>query len=159
MNLGKLFAFGVATVVSFCAFGQDSTYVSTSDTLASQTTFNEYPVHMSPSLIDLIDRDVKIKAKRHQTDGYRIQLYYGNRDEAVKLKAEYQDLLESERVYVEYEQPYFKTKIGDFRSALEAERYMRALGEHCSGCFVVRDEIEFPLIQGSSLPPLLDTPQ
>lgn len=160
MNSKTLLILLVLTFYSVLSFGQDSTYVDNFDTLASQTSYDDYPVHMSPSLIDLIDRDVKIKAKDHKTNGYRIQLYYGNREEAVKLKAEYQTLLKSERVYVEYEQPYFKTKIGDFRTELEAERYMRALGEKCDGCFVVADEIEFPaLIPESSLPQLPDTPQ
>ena len=159
MNLKMIFAFSAILVSTHFVKGQDSTYVSTADTIASQTAFDQYPVHMAPSLIDLIDRDVKIKAKQHKTDGFRIQLYYGKREEAVKLKAQYQDLLQTDRVYVEYEQPYFKTKIGDFRTELEAERYMRALGEFCSGCFIVRDEIEFPLIQESSSLPLLDKPQ
>ncbi|MCE2495506.1 MAG: SPOR domain-containing protein [Flavobacteriales bacterium] len=159
MNLSKLIVFSAILLVPIYLKAQDTNYVSPVDTMASQTYYNQYPVKMSSSLIDLIDRDVKIKAKRHKTDGFRIQLYYGNREEAVKLKAHYQDLLQTEHVYVEYEQPYFKTKIGDFRTELEAERYMRAMGEHCSGCFIVRDDIEFPSIQGSSSPPPLDTPR
>ncbi len=141
------------------SFGQDTSYVDPVDTLVPQAIFNGYPVKMAPGLVDLIDRDIKIKAKRHLTDGYRIQLYYGRREQAMKLKAEYQQLLGTDRVYVEYEQPYFKTRIGDFRTGLEAEKYLRSMGEYCKGCFVVRDEIAFPPIQELSSPQLPDTPQ
>lgn len=162
MHANKLFLFGVifCSVLSAQDQERDSSYTDPVDTLVSQTAFDAYPVQMAASLVDLIDRDVKIKAANRSSDGFRIQLYYGKREQAMRLKAEYQDLLKSERVYVEYEQPYFKTKIGDFRTSLEAEKYMRSIGEHCSGCFVVQDEIEFPeLIPMSASPQLPDTPQ
>ena len=148
MNLHRIILCITAITVTYVAKGQDSMPDFTpEDTLLSQIAYNTYPVPMSASLIDLIDRQVLINAKSKKTSGYRIQLYYGNREEAIRLKAQFIDTYKYDRIYVDYEQPYFKTKIGDFRTSLEAEKVLRSLGEYCKGCFVVADQIHFPPLE------------
>ncbi len=145
MNLHRLLAYILVFTVTCAAKGQDSTAVSTpEDTVLSQIVYDTYPVSMSASLVDLIDRQVKINSENKKTSGFRIQLYYGNREEAINRKSEFIERYQFERVYVDYEQPYFKTKIGDYKTSLEAEKVLRSLGDYCKGCFVVADEIQFP---------------
>ncbi len=145
MNLKRLLAYVTVFAATCAAKGQDSSAISTpEDTVLSQIVYDTYPVSMSASLVDLIDRQVKINAADKRTSGFRIQLYYGNREEAINRKSEFIETYQFKRVYVDYEQPYFKTKIGDFKTSLEAEKVLRSLGEYCKGCFVVADQIQFP---------------
>lgn len=148
MNVHRIILCITTIAATHVAKGQDSMSVFTpEDTLLSQIVYNTYPVSMSASLIDLIDRQVLINTESKKTSGYRIQLYYGNREEAIRLKAQFIDTYKYDRIYVDYEQPYFKTKIGDFRTSLEAEKVLRSLGEYCKGCFVVADQIQFPPLE------------
>jgi hypothetical protein len=92
---------------------------------------------------DLVERYVKSSEANPASNGWRVQVYSGTRDGANKAKSEWQDpsVEHAFNIYVAYEQPYFKTRIGDFRTKLEAEKLIRTLGAACSGCFVVKDKI------------------
>jgi hypothetical protein len=110
----------------------------------SEVENGKFTVNVPFSLEELEARYIRLNEKTKKTNGYRIQFYSGSRQGANDAKVELLTSIDDQEVYVLYQQPYFKTKIGDFRTKLEAEKYMRELGETCRGCFVVREEIEFP---------------
>lgn len=62
------------------------------------------------------------------TKGYRIQIYSGpDREVAKATKISFMKRFPSIRSYISYEVPYYKIKVGDFRSrqeALELYRYL-----------------------------------
>jgi hypothetical protein len=98
-------------------------------------------VNQSDVVEEMRERYEKHQRTYATMPGYRIQYFAGSRTEAFKAKS---DLLNNEiglSVIIEYEQPYFKTKIGNFRTELDAERALRKIGEKCGGCFVIRDQI------------------
>ncbi len=80
--------------------------------------------------------------KKEFADGYRIQITYTDvRSEAYKSKGQmYKDFPELNS-YVEYEQPYFKLRIGDFKTRLEATYFMQQVTPLYSGAFIVKDKI------------------
>lgn len=103
----------------------------------------EVVVNQSDVVEEMRERHAKNQRTLATMPGYRIQYFAGSRTEAFKAKA---DLLNNQiglPVIIEYEQPYFKTKIGNFRTELDAERSLRKLGEKCMGCFVIRDQITY----------------
>jgi hypothetical protein len=93
---------------------------------------------------ELMERYIKSSEANPTSNGWRVQVYSGTRDGANKAKSEWQNpsIEHQFNIYVAYEQPYFKTRIGDFRTKLEAEKLIRTLGAACSGCFVVKDKIK-----------------
>ena len=80
--------------------------------------------------------------KKEFTDGYRIQIMYTDiRSDAYKNKGQmYKDFPDLSS-YVEYEEPYFKLRIGDFKTRLEATYYMQQVTPLYSGAFIVKDKI------------------
>jgi len=80
--------------------------------------------------------------KKEFTDGYRIQIMYTDvRTEAYKSKGQmYQDFPDLSS-YVEYEEPYYKLRIGDFKTRLEATFFMQQVTPLYSGAFIVKDKI------------------
>ena len=46
--------------------------------------------------------------------------------------------------YLLYQQPNFKIRVGNFRSKLEAYKFMRSLPSAFSNSFIVNDEIVIP---------------
>lgn len=44
--------------------------------------------------------------------------------------------------YVEYEQPYYKLRLGDFKTRLEATYYLQQVITLYPGAFIVKDKIK-----------------
>jgi len=80
--------------------------------------------------------------KKEFTDGYRIQIMYTDiRSEAYKSKGQMYKDFPDLNSYVEYEEPYYKLRIGDFKTRLEATYFMQQVTPLYSGAFIVKDKI------------------
>jgi hypothetical protein len=80
--------------------------------------------------------------------GFRVQIYNGNdRNLAQKIRTEVLQLYRDEPVYLLYEAPYFKVRVGDFRDRIEAQKMLHAMKQSYKGVLLVPDKINFPEIQ------------
>lgn len=93
----------------------------------------------------LIERQNYINNKKPGIMGYRIQIYFGSqRNNANNVKAEFLQKYPDIKVYLMYQQPNYKIRIGDFRTRLEAHKlYLELLNEFHT-VFIVPDEISLP---------------
>lgn len=80
--------------------------------------------------------------------GYRVQIFFGDRSEALRRKAEFREEFPDLPAYISYLAPNFRLRVGDFRTRLEAEKLKRQIEENYSGCYIVRDKIELPALPG-----------
>ena len=63
--------------------------------------------------------------------GYRLQiLNTRSRDEAFKLKASLLESFPDEKVYVLYQSPYFKVRMGNFTNRADAENFKKELSAY-----------------------------
>jgi hypothetical protein len=93
-------------------------------------------------IAQLMDR-YKKQNEGKQINGYRIQLYSGDRKGAFDLKAEFIKQFNLP-CNVVYEAPDFKVQIGNFRTQLEAEKAMQNVWPVFKSAFVVRTKIDLP---------------
>lgn len=85
------------------------------------------------------------ETKKGKIKGYRVQIHFGSEKAAaldIKSKFEMQNPLLP--VYLDYQQPYFKIRTGDFRTKLEAYKLLQEIAEDFPGAFIVSDNIELP---------------
>ena len=77
--------------------------------------------------------------------GYRLQvLNTRSRDDAFKLKATLLENFPDQKVYVLYQSPYFKVRIGNFVQRTDAEDFRKQLSTYISNpAYVVDDVIEY----------------
>ena len=76
-------------------------------------------------------------------DGYRIQIYYSNdMQEVNKAKSDFYMRYPDMVVYVQYEAPYHKIRVGDYATRLEATRGLQDLLADYQSAFVVESEIK-----------------
>jgi hypothetical protein len=47
-------------------------------------------------------------------------------------------------VYLMFQSPYYKVRVGDFRTRMDAEGFKQKLLDEFPDAFVVKDEINFP---------------
>ena len=107
-------------------------------------------LYQNPSLHVLVNKYARIN-KKDRLDGYRIQIYSGSgnsaRTEASNVRRKLLDKFpefDSGLVYFDYQAPYFKVVIGDFRNKNEAfELYHKIKGKF-SGSYIVKSKINFP---------------
>ena len=76
--------------------------------------------------------------------GYRVQIFSGtNKQPARDARYTFVQSYNSVKSYEIYEQPYFKVRVGDFKTKIEALKFKNELTKHFPNCFIVNDEIEF----------------
>ena len=117
----------ILTVISFCF----SMVLSAQD------------VKQSPAVAELVEKYTAYQKKNEFAQGYRIQISYSNnRDEVYKAKAKLYGEFTDYQSYVEYEQPSYKLRIGDFKTRLEATAALNQVITLYQGAFIVRDRIK-----------------
>lgn len=119
---------------STACYSQDSILISTN---------KNYSVKQDEKISELLNKYKDYNHKKEFTEGYRIQIMYTDiRDEVYKSKGamykEFPDLIS----YVEYEQPYYKLRLGDFKSRLEATYFLQQVITLYPGAFIVKDKIK-----------------
>lgn len=87
-------------------------------------------------------------------DGYRTQVFIGNnqrtsKDEALKKEKEVKELFPDLPTYVTYTAPFWKLRVGDFRTHEEAYHLLReltnAFPSYGKEMNIVREKIQIPL--------------
>jgi hypothetical protein len=80
--------------------------------------------------------------------GFRVQIYSaaGNRSKLLtdREKASFDASYPGVRSYIIYDEPYFKLRVGDFRSRLEAEKFLREVSPKFNSSIIVTDRINLP---------------
>lgn len=97
----------------------------------------------------LLDEAVNGKREMVEIDGYRVQIYSSNRQqtaksEALELETKLKDKL-PQPLYVQYIPPFWKVRLGDFRTYDEAREYKKIFvqeyPEMMGDTYIVRDKI------------------
>ena len=81
-----------------------------------------------------------------QVQGYRVQIFFGNdrkkayaiKDKAIKMFPE-----QSEEVYVVYQSPNYKVRVGNFIKESDAKPLEKALAKNFENVFLVRDKVRY----------------
>ena len=99
----------------------------------------------------LLDEAKNGKRELVEIDGYRVQVYSSNQQQTAKSEA--LDLEEkllkdkiSQTIYVQYLPPFWKVRLGDFRTYDEAREYKKLFvqqyPEMMGDTYIVRDKIQ-----------------
>lgn len=93
----------------------------------------------------LVDHHRKIGALKNSMPGFRIQVFFGpERQKAQEAKTQLSALYPENQTYLVYQQPNFKVRLGDFKTRLEASRFLQRVQGNYPGAFIVPDEVRLP---------------
>ncbi len=97
---------------------------------------------------NIISKHISINQKAKGFQGYRIQVYFGSGNEAKakaqQLRTELKSSFPQYDNYLIYETPFFKVRIGDFRTKMEAYKLFKEIQTQYPSAFIVEDLISFP---------------
>lgn len=80
-------------------------------------------------------------------EGYRVQIFFGSRADAQKMRGEFLREYPDIPVYISYLAPNFRLRVGDFRTKMESERLKKEIQDDYPGCYIVKDEIQLPVLR------------
>ena len=98
----------------------------------------------------LLDEAVNGKREMVEIDGFRVQVYSSNQQqtakgEALDLETRLKNKI-SQTLYVQYLPPFWKVRIGDFRTYEEAKEYKKLFVQQypdlMGDTYIVRDKIQ-----------------
>jgi len=96
----------------------------------------------------LMQKQREVYAANNTMSGFRVQIFMEIGNEAVShakaVKSSFEKQYPDLPVYLSYEQPYYRLRVGDFRNRVEAEKYLRILKPNYGLAFVTADIINPP---------------
>lgn len=98
---------------------------------------------MSTSLDSLITHCQRSNYNQTQIDGFRVQIYSGSgiksKEEASEAQARFVKSYPDQKAYLIYNAPFWRVRVGDFRSRSEALALLQRVKGSFGGSYVVRD--------------------
>lgn len=98
---------------------------------------------------ELVDKHIEINSKA-TINGYRIKIHFGaDKNQAYEIKRKFSEKFPDVPAYAKYDQPNFNIRVGDFRTKLEAYKFLKEVQIEFPSAFLVQDDIEFPALESS----------
>ena len=98
----------------------------------------------------LIMKQRQIHAADSTIDGFRVQIFMELGNDALRhadsVKEVFLNKYPDVPIYLVFGQPYYRLRIGDFRTRLEAEHLYQRIKKEYKNAFVTADRIELPYI-------------
>ena len=97
-------------------------------------------VNQDSKITSLLMLKKELEKENKLSDGYTIQLYYGELDKANQTLRKYRGSYSNWPASIEYETPNYKVWAGNFSSRIEAERALIEIQQSFSSAFILKPE-------------------
>ena len=129
----KLFFFFI--LFPFLSFAQIDTTFSENSNI---TSINEAGINA------LVSKYEAILKSRNGIDGWRVQIMFKTKKEEIeKLKITFISLYPGIPAYLKYEAPYYRLRVGNCRTKLEAIKIKQEISKNFPNAYVVPEIINF----------------
>jgi hypothetical protein len=95
-------------------------------------------VNQDEKIPELLELKKKLEKENKLSDGFTIQLYYGNLNRANSIIKDYRNKYGSWPASIEYETPNYKVWVGDFTTRIEADRALLDVHRNFPSAFVLK---------------------
>lgn len=116
-----------------------------SKTQAQSTTAPSIKIHADQRISKLLEHRAHWVDSVGSYEGFRIQIFSSSgalsKTEAIEEKAKFMTTYPGTTSYLVSQMPYFKVRVGDFRSRLDALKFYHEIRTTYPNAFVVPDKI------------------
>ena len=136
--------------IAFCAFGQSPATTTSYFDFLQKENENEGKIiiHQDSALIRTFEKQITIHLLDPTVDGYRIQIFSGSgmeaRDKINVIRGEFITAFpefDVNKIYPLYQPPFFKVRVGDFRSKSEALPVYKKIVKKFPQAYVFKEKI------------------
>jgi hypothetical protein len=129
-----------STIFIFLFFSSASVFAQTMPISKDSLT-----MRADPRIMKLQKKYVELNKLRQSVSGYRVQIHFGNeREKAKEIKTQFLKTFPDIPAYESYQSPNFRIRVGDYRSKLEASKYLMQISGAFPSSFIVTDNIKYP---------------
>jgi hypothetical protein len=93
----------------------------------------------------LADQYRKMSLNNPEVDGYRVQIFFdsgsNSKNKASIIKVEFEGAYPEIDSYLSYKEPYYRVRVGNFRTLTEAVGFQKKIGAVYPNSFPVKDKI------------------
>lgn len=118
--------------------------------LFAQNNNGKLEVIQDEKVDELLNKHIKVNETSNTISGFRINIFFksGNNSKAnaYQIKTAFNTKYPGIEAYVVYEEPNFKVKVGDFRTRMEARGFLLKIKSDFPEAFVIKDQINYPII-------------
>ena len=97
-------------------------------------------VNQDPKITQLLTLKKELEKENKLSDGFTIQLYYGELNKADGILKKYKGSYGNWPASIEYETPNYKVWAGSFSTRIEAERALIEIQKSFSSAFILKPE-------------------
>ena len=132
----------ILTIIIFCTTvlilsGQDNPYAVGN-------------IYTDPRIDELVELHISYNEEFPILEGYRIQLFMESGNEALTkaedVKEKFEDRYDKIPAYITFGEPYYRVRVGDFRTRLEAEKFLDRINRVYRNAWVTLDIINLPVL-------------
>ncbi len=103
------------------------------------------------TLIDfLFEAHKDANSRNGHIDGYRVHIYTdsGIRSKlrTDKTKEEFDEKYPDINSYISYNEPNYRIRVGDFRSRLDASRFLQEIRKDYPSAYIIQEKINYPIL-------------
>ena len=103
--------------------------------LGTNSLYSQNKTNTSNEVKNLIDK--KRSFNKQYGYGYRIHIYYGDETKARSIESKFKIHFQNVYTKLDYDQPYWKVQVGNYKTKLEADKAVINFSEKFSGLIVI----------------------
>ena len=149
MKLNFVFLFLFVILIQMSYGQREKFYIENSGFLPTwrESSHGNVLIHQDEALRTLVKKH--IESNNDKFPGWRVQIYFGSgqsaRHQAGSVKKDfYLRYGQAYAAYIVYDSPYFKVRVGDFRTKAEAMKLKETLKGKYKSIWVKQDYINYP---------------
>jgi hypothetical protein len=112
------------------------------------TTGMQSHIVQDPRVELLVSKHIQVNQAINTMDGFRIQIFSesgtNSKTKAQAVQDEFRARFSGVGGYLTFKSPNYKVRIGDFRTRLDAQRFLMELTADYPNAFIVEDQINLP---------------
>ena len=99
----------------------------------------------------LVTSHIQINQNRKGIDGYRIQIFFDSGTKSkIRARSVYDNFLikySNMGAYLTFKAPNYKVRVGDFRTKLDAQRFLNEIIADYPNAWIIEDQINLPKVE------------
>ena len=99
----------------------------------------------------LVTSHIQINQNRKGIDGYRIQIFFDSGTKSkIRARSVYDNFLikySNIGAYLTFKAPNYKVRVGDFRTKLDAQRFLNEIIADYPNAWIIEDQINLPKVE------------
>ena len=113
----------------------------------SATSFSQngqITIDADPRIDSLMKKQLEFNKDKHGIDGFRVQIHFGqNREKAQQIRTKFSKDFTELKTYLEYDSPYYKIRVGDFITRLNAYKVQKEISKKYIGAYIVPAAVDY----------------